>query len=147
MPVGQEIPGKGAEPWISTLPGVVGHLDWNTGILHLTLLRYAMHESRLARRLSLVCHLLASESQVQKITFANGTAIREGIVDEIREKSDSLTQEITWEKRDLAMIDNLRFMHGRRAYEEGVPRDIVNVQTSRASFGYGATTRQRIKRA
>ena len=42
------------------------------------------------------------------------------------------------------MIDNKRFMHGRRAFDKGTKRDIVIVQTERASFGYGSTTRKKI---
>lgn len=42
---------------------------------------------------------------------------------------------------DLVMIDNRRFMHGRRAYPANDPRDIVQIQSTRASFPYGATTR------
>ena len=47
---------------------------------------------------------------------------------------------------DFVMIDNKRFMHGRRAYKKGINRDIVIVQTQRASFAYGATTRKRINK-
>ena len=40
---------------------------------------------------------------------------------------------------------NKRFMHGRRAYKKNDVRDIVNLQTSRASFGYGSSIRKTIK--
>ena len=39
------------------------------------------------------------------------------------------------------MIDNKRFMHGRKSFDKGIERDIVIVQTERASFSYGSTTR------
>jgi len=39
------------------------------------------------------------------------------------------------------MIDNKRFLHGRRSFAKGINRDIVIVQTERANFGYGSTTR------
>ena len=39
------------------------------------------------------------------------------------------------------MINNKRFMHGRRAYEKKDPRDIVNIQTGKAQFGNGFVTK------
>jgi len=52
---------------------------------------------------------------------------------------------LNWEKNDLIMIDNKRFMHGRRAIVKDDPRDIVIIQSQYASFGYGYTTRRTIK--
>ncbi len=146
LPVGLTKPGEGTEPWTSNMAGVNGYLDWDTGILHLTLLRYALHESRSAQRLCFINHLLTEEPQIKHVTMASGKIISPAIIDEIREKSRSITYEIKWEPRDLLMIDNYRFMHGRCGYEEGMARDIVNVQTLRASFAFGASTRQSIKR-
>ena len=37
------------------------------------------------------------------------------------------------------MIDNRRFMHARRSFNKNDPRDIINIQTARASFGYKLT--------
>ena len=48
---------------------------------------------------------------------------------------------IAWQPRDLLMIDNRRFMHGRRAFEADDVRDISIVQVLRASFAFGASTR------
>ena len=39
------------------------------------------------------------------------------------------------------MVDNLRFLHGRRAYDKDDPRELFVIQSERASFGYGSTTR------
>ena len=44
------------------------------------------------------------------------------------------------------MLDNKRFLHGRRKYKKNDPRDIVVIQSAKASFGYGSTTRNRIDR-
>ena len=44
------------------------------------------------------------------------------------------------------MIDNRRFMHGRRAFQKGDKRDLLVVQSSSANFGYGSTTRKKINR-
>ena len=42
------------------------------------------------------------------------------------------------------MLDNKRFLHGRKSLTEGDPRDIVVIQSQSASFGYGSTTRNSI---
>ena len=39
------------------------------------------------------------------------------------------------------MIDNKRFMHGRSKILHSEDREIINVQTLFANFGFGATTR------
>ena len=52
-----------------------------------------------------------------------------------------ITEEITWKKNDLIMIDNLRFMHGRRKInKKNKSRDIVTIQTMISNFGFGSTT-------
>ena len=63
---------------------------------------------------------------------------------EIKTSSDQITYEHDWQKYDLLMIDNKRFMHGRRPIVKDDPRDIVIIQSQRASFGFGSTTRKPI---
>ena len=65
--------------------------------------------------------------------------IPDEFIKEIINKSEDLTYEHYWEKYDLMMIDNRRFMHARRSYNKNDPRDIINIQTARASFGYKLT--------
>ena len=68
--------------------------------------------------------------------------IPQSILNEIKKEAEELTYEIKWSKNDLVMVDNKRFMHGRRAYTKNIPRDIVVIQTSKASFSYGTTFRK-----
>ena len=75
----------------------------------------------------------------------DGKKIPTDILDETTKKSEEITYDLNWKRNDLLMLDNKRFMHGRRAYKKNDPRDIVNLQTSRASFGYGGTLRKKIK--
>ena len=67
------------------------------------------------------------------------------IMNEIKEKSELLTYNHCWKTRDLVMVDNVRFMHGRRSFKKGIKRDIVIIQTERASFAYGQTSRKIIE--
>jgi alpha-ketoglutarate-dependent taurine dioxygenase len=145
IPIGETRPDRGREPWVSTTPGITGCLNWEEGSVDLTVLRYAAHESRLRRggSLGFVNHLLCRrEPQVKDLTMADGAPIPPATLAEIEDVGEQLTFEVRWEPRDLLMIDNRRFMHGRRKFAEGVERDIVQIQTERAGFAYGATTRR-----
>ena len=42
------------------------------------------------------------------------------------------------------MLDNKRFLHGRKSLAGDDPRDIVVIQSQYASFGFGCTTRKSI---
>ena len=77
--------------------------------------------------------------------MSSGKKVPARYINEMKLKSSELTYDHIWEKNDLFMIDNKRFMHGRRSFDKGIKRDIVIVQTQRASFGYGSTLRNSIK--
>ena len=49
-----------------------------------------------------------------KITLDNGQAIPDDILDEIKDITEAFTIEIDWQAGDVLLIDNFRFMHGRR---------------------------------
>ena len=64
-----------------------------------------------------------------------------------KEKAEALTYEHYWKKDDFMMVDNLRFLHGRRAYDKDDPRELFVMQSERASFGYGSTSRSSLTKA
>jgi alpha-ketoglutarate-dependent taurine dioxygenase len=141
-------PNKGKQPWISPKPGISGYLDWDREVISLQLLRYAVIDSRFPNRLCFSNHLLAlleDETQIEQITMANGDLISDDILSEIKEVSDSLIVEHSWKLGDFVMLDNIRFMHGRRMFEKNDSRKISIIETERTSFGYGATTRKQIR--
>ena len=51
-----------------------------------------------------------------KITFEDNSEIPSAVMREIKQLHDKLTDEISWRPGELAMIDNSRFLHGRRAF-------------------------------
>ena len=72
-------------------------------------------------------HLLAgfgTDPQILSCKLANGKKIPKSIYLEIRKITKKLTIEIKWEKNDICMIDNRRFMHGRTNILKGERRDI-----------------------
>jgi hypothetical protein len=52
------------------------------------------------------------------LTFEDGSLIPDAVIEEIEKVMYSLTQEIRWKPGDLVMIDNSRFLHGRRAFSD-----------------------------
>jgi len=141
IPVVDKKPGKGIKPWTLNDPDVSEcFLDWETGLLNLVLSRYAVHEDKFSNQLCFSNHLLidlSSEDQIVTRTLLDNKKIPDEIINEIKTISDNFTFDYKWEKNDLIMINNKRFMHGRRAYAKEDPRDIVNIQTGKACFGNG----------
>lgn len=62
--------------------------------------------------------------------FADGTEVPDGLVDAVKEVADKLEKPIKWRKNDLLMIDNTRFLHGRREIARDDKRSIMSY------FGY-----------
>lgn len=52
------------------------------------------------------------------VTFADGSLIPDAVIYEVKEVMDRLTEKIPWQAGDLAMIDNSKFLHGRRAFND-----------------------------
>ena len=53
-----------------------------------------------------------------RVRMADGSPLPEAIIAEIDEVSDSLTENLPWQQGDVAIIDNTRMMHGRRAFDD-----------------------------
>ncbi|MBD2611731.1 MAG: TauD/TfdA family dioxygenase [Nostoc sp. ZfuVER08] len=52
------------------------------------------------------------------VTFANGSAIPVKVINEIQKILDDLIGFIPWMSGDLVMIDNSRFLHGRKSFND-----------------------------
>lgn len=64
--------------------------------------------------------------------FEDGSNIPNDLFNAIKTVSDDLTIEHRWEKGDILMIDNTRFMHGRNAIDNQIERRIIT------QFGYAS---------
>tara|TARA_B100000787_G_C16181293_1_gene291975 strand:+ start:116 stop:1021 length:906 start_codon:yes stop_codon:yes gene_type:complete len=132
--------------WSLNEPGINNcFIDYKKRLLSLELTRFSVHKSRNDQDLCFANHLLIdlnSENQLIRRSLVGKKKIPQSILNEIKKKAAELTYEIKWSKNDLVMVDNKRFMHGRRAYKKNSPRDIVVIQTSKASFSYGTTFRK-----
>lgn len=63
-------------------------------------------------------------------TFETGEVVPDELVAAVKVLSDGLTMDIAWTEGDIAVVDNTRFMHGRRAITDVNERRIATV------FGY-----------
>ena len=61
---------------------------------------------------------IINEHRVRKVIFEDDSPIPDTVIDEINEVIDRLTGMISWQSGDLVMIDNSRFLHGRRAFND-----------------------------
>lgn len=52
------------------------------------------------------------------VSFEDGSLIYDAVINEIKGFLDKLTGVISWQLGDLVMIDNSRFLHGRRAFQD-----------------------------
>ena len=102
-------------------------------------IRFAVTEGRKFGEYCFCNYLLCTHRNLINISFKN--VENTSVIDNIDSITEKLTYPHSWESGDLLMIDNRRFMHGRKAFDDNV-RDILLIQTGRASFGFGATTRR-----
>lgn len=56
--------------------------------------------------------------ETPRITFADGEELSAELLDEMRSVTEAVTQNLDWVDGDVALIDNTRVMHGRRAIED-----------------------------
>ncbi len=52
------------------------------------------------------------------VTFEDGSSIPVAVINQIQEVMNRLTGVISWESGDLVMIDNSRYLHGRRSFTD-----------------------------
>lgn len=52
------------------------------------------------------------------VTFADGSPIPSTVINQIQQVMNNFTEVILWQTGDLVMIDNSRFLHGRRSFTD-----------------------------
>jgi hypothetical protein len=65
-------------------------------------------------------------------TFSDGEEITDELCDEIREVAKGCTTEVRWQRNDIVILDNSRFMHGRNEVVDASGRQIWT------RFGYAS---------
>ena len=147
IPIAEKKIGNGTKKWLINQPGAGdGLLDLSNGLLDITQIRFAVHPSRLPNKMCFSNHILYRDTDPNILEWGtiDGSKIPQNILDEVKEKSKELTYDLDWKKNDFVMLDNKRFIHGRRAFKKSDKRDIMIVESSSANFAYGSTTRRKI---
>jgi len=147
IPISEKKIGNGTKKWLINQQGAGdGLLDLSNGLLNITQIRFAVHPSRLPNKMCFSNHILYRDTDPNILEWGtiDGNKISQNILDEVKEKSKELTYDLDWKKNDFVMLDNKRFIHGRRAFKKSDKRDIMIVETSTANFAYGNTTRKKI---
>lgn len=145
IPIGYKKKGAKKRKWFLNDNGSgEGILDLSNGFLNINQIRFAATESRIENKLCFSNHVLYKNTDPTIIKWGTigQKKINKNILEDVKNVSDKMIFELKWKKYDLVMLDNKRFMHGRRKFKINEIRDIVNIQTSRANFAYGATTRK-----
>ena len=106
------------------------YLDKN-GYLNYEHVKFAITNSKYTNKIYLSSHILYEDTDptIMSMKLANNKKIPKKIINEIKKKSDSITYYHQWKKRDVLMIDNKRYMHGRNKIVKKDLREILNIQT------------------
>ncbi len=148
VPIGYKKKGAKKKKWLLNYNGAGdGILDLNKGILKMKQIRFATTESRLIHKLCFSNHVLYrnTDPTIKKWGIFGQKKIPKKVMKNVKENSDKLIFDHNWKKFDLIMLDNKRFMHGRRKFNFKEKRDILNIQTSVANFAYGESVRSNLK--
>lgn len=100
------------------------------GAAHYTYRTPAARTTLFGERLSWANSIFGPSYNYEKpvIAFADGTPLSPGLTDRMKRLTDELTEDIDWQDGDVALIDNTRVMHGRRAITD-TRRTIYNAQS------------------
>lgn len=129
---------KGQEKFFIEYPGVSDSLiDWEIGKIMFNYSKFVINIDRKFDKIWFANHLLVgkdNEEQIKNITTNNNNSIPEDIMKEINIKSDELTYDYVWKKNRLLMLNNYKFMHGRRNFDSSSNREILNLQSLKTNF-------------
>ncbi|MGW2746029.1 TauD/TfdA family dioxygenase [Streptomyces sp. NPDC001450] len=99
-----------------SVPGTTVELHEDGGITY-AFRTPAAAPTLFGERIAFANSILGPSTNYEKprITFADGTDFPTHLILEISDVTDQLTENLDWQDGDIAVIDNTRVMHGRRA--------------------------------
>jgi len=117
--------------WNLNKIGVFNEYIDKKGYLNYEHIKFAISNSKYTNKIYLSSHILYEDTDptIISMRLANNKKIPKKIINEIKKKSDSITYYHQWKKRDVLMIDNKRYMHGRNKIIKKELREILNIQT------------------
>ena len=120
-----EVDASHLEEILSIIPNHRGRLNLD-GSLSYELDICMLITSQLSKKKAFANALLGPSFNYEtpRYKFSNGNEISEEVKDEIASLAEQFTIEIPWKDGDIALIDNKRVMHGRRAIVDKDNREL-----------------------
>ncbi len=111
-------------------------INYKVGKIKYKIKKFALTFDRKNNKIAFCNHLLSvkDEDQIKDCYFASGKKISKDIWDEIYSVTEKLSYNHFWKQNQLLMINNQRFLHGRRQNIFGGKRKILNIQTLISNF-------------
>ena len=111
-------------------------INYKFGKIKYKIQKFAVNHDRKSNKLAFCNHLLSvkDEDQIIDCYFASGKKISKDVWKEINYVTEKLTYNHYWRNKQLFMINNQRFLHGRRQNILDVKRKILNIQTLISNF-------------
>jgi len=111
-------------------------INFSEGKLSFFFKKYAVNNVKQINKMSFCNHILSiyDEKQILDSYIDSDKEFPKKIYKLIEDLTEKYTYEFKWKKNQLLIIDNLRFMHGRRAIKNDEKRDIINIQTLISNF-------------
>lgn len=111
-------------------------INYKFGKIKYKIKKFAVTLDRKCNKIAFCNHLLSvkDEDQIKDCYFASGKKISKDVWDEINYVTGKITYNHFWKNKQLFMINNQRFLHGRRQNIIGGKRKILNIQTLISNF-------------
>lgn len=111
-------------------------IDYEQGKFNYNFTTFACNYDPILNKISFCNHLLSinDESQIKIARFINGELIESNLLNKINNYCKPYIYEHKWKQNQLIILDNYRFMHGRRKISNKKKRALINVQSFRINF-------------
>ena len=127
---------KSKEWYLDSIGASNCKINYKFGKIKYKIKKFAITFDRKNNKIAFCNHLLSvkDENQIKDCYFASGKKISKDILDEINYVTEKLTYNHFWKRGQLLMINNQRFLHGRRKNILDGKRKILNIQTLISNF-------------
>lgn len=111
-------------------------LNYKKSSLDFEFVKFLINFNKFHNKISFCNHILSipDEDQILGAKFLSNKKISKKFIRIVKNLTSKYTYEHFWKKNQLIMLDNNRFMHGRRAIKKNEKRKIINVQTLYSNF-------------
>lgn len=111
-------------------------VDYENGKFNYNFSTFAVNYDQTINRNCFCNHLLSVdyENQILKAKFVNGDVVDKNLLKEINKYAEPYIYEHKWSSNQMIMLDNFRFMHGRRKISDNKKRNLINIQSLRINF-------------